>query len=341
MGNVKRFKTSDGQYHYVKDIYAVANVVKNGDTVTVTKRDGTSSTFDVGGSYTVAKLATPESGYASTYQLQKNGTAVGANINIPKDYLVKSATLNTCSTADTPVSGYVVGDKYIDFVINTAASDGNVTHLYLLVSDLVDAYTAGNGITISNNVVSAKVVTANGLTIDATNGISFTHPTSGVTPGTYTQVTTDAQGHVTTGANPSTISGYGILDAYTKTEVDTALSGKVSTEQGKGLSANDFTNTLKTKLEGISAGAEVNVNADWNASSGDAQILNKPTTVAGYGITDTYTKTEIDSALSGKVNTESGKGLSSNDFTTALKTKLEDIEPITDAEIIAIWSGNS
>jgi hypothetical protein len=33
----------------------------------------------------------------------------------------------------------------------------------------------------------------------------------------------------------------------------------------------------KTKLDGIAAGAEVNVNADWNASSGDAQILNKPT----------------------------------------------------------------
>jgi hypothetical protein len=32
----------------------------------------------------------------------------------------------------------------------------------------------------------------------------------------------------------------------------------------------------KTKLAGIAAGAEVNVNADWNATSGDAQILNKP-----------------------------------------------------------------
>jgi hypothetical protein len=35
--------------------------------------------------------------------------------------------------------------------------------------------------------------------------------------------------------------------------------------------------SAKTKLDGIAAGAEVNVNADWNASSGDAQILNKPT----------------------------------------------------------------
>lgn len=45
---------------------------------------------------------------------------------------------------------------------------------------------------------------------------------------------------------------------------------------------NNFTTTLKNKLDGIAAGAEVNVNPDWNASSGDAQILNKPTTVSAF-----------------------------------------------------------
>lgn len=41
----------------------------------------------------------------------------------------------------------------------------------------------------------------------------------------------------------------------------------------------------KTKLNGIAAGAEVNVNADWNATEGDALILNKPilSTVATSG----------------------------------------------------------
>ena len=41
----------------------------------------------------------------------------------------------------------------------------------------------------------------------------------------------------------------------------------------------------KIKLNGIAAGAEVNVNADWNATEGDAFILNKPTlsTVATSG----------------------------------------------------------
>jgi hypothetical protein len=38
-----------------------------------------------------------------------------------------------------------------------------------------------------------------------------------------------------------------------------------------------FLDDERTKLAGIAAGAEVNVNADWNAVSGDALILNKPT----------------------------------------------------------------
>ena len=43
--------------------------------------------------------------------------------------------------------------------------------------------------------------------------------------------------------------------------------------------AGFLSTTDKTKLDGIATGAEVNVNADWNASSGDAQILNKPTSL--------------------------------------------------------------
>ena len=52
----------------------------------------------------------------------------------------------------------------------------------------------------------------------------------------------------------------------------------VAKETGKTLSTNDFTTELKTKLEGIQAGAQVNVKPDWNAATGNAaEILNKPT----------------------------------------------------------------
>lgn len=63
-----------------------------------------------------------------------------------------------------------------------------------------------------------------------------------------------------------------ITNLATKDEVLT----KVDKVSGKGLSTNDYTTDEKNKLAGIAAGAEVNVNADWNATSGDAMIINKP-----------------------------------------------------------------
>lgn len=43
--------------------------------------------------------------------------------------------------------------------------------------------------------------------------ITIGHATSGVTAGTYKSVTVNETGHITSGSNPSTISGYGITDA--------------------------------------------------------------------------------------------------------------------------------
>ena len=46
-----------------------------------------------------------------------------------------------------------------------------------------------------------------------------------------------------------------LSDYYKKSEIDTFLGNKVDVEAGKGLSANDFTNELKAKLDGIAEGA--------------------------------------------------------------------------------------
>ena len=64
------------------------------------------------------------------------------------------------------------------------------------------------------------------------------------------------------------------IQSSTRTvDVDNLATTAVATTSVAGLlSATD-----KTKLDGVATGAEVNVNADWNAGSGDAQILNKPT----------------------------------------------------------------
>ena len=122
--------------------------------------------------YSIVKLGTATDGYIATYQLQKDGVQAGANIDIPKDYLVKSAEIKTSAGEGDP-SGLPAGSKYIDFVINTKVGTGEESHIYLDVQELVDAYTAGNGIEISGaNVISAKVVAANGLSVGA-SGIAM------------------------------------------------------------------------------------------------------------------------------------------------------------------------
>lgn len=111
--------------------------------------------------YSITKAETATEGYIASYNLTKDGVATGTTIDIPKDYLVKSAEIKEVAVADTPVQGYVVGDKYIDFTVNTVDGSGNESHLYLLITDLAKAYTAGAGVVISaSNEVS--IVTQDG-----------------------------------------------------------------------------------------------------------------------------------------------------------------------------------
>lgn len=127
----------------------------------------------------VVKKATANAGYIASYQVTVDGTVVGADINIPKDYLVKSADIKVVAAADDPYAGAVVGDKYIDFVVNTVGGDGNESHIYLSVQDLVDEYTAGDGIEISaTNIIAIKLGTnANGLKV-GTAGLELDEATT-------------------------------------------------------------------------------------------------------------------------------------------------------------------
>lgn len=117
---------------------------------------------------TVEKLAKAEEGYVASYAVKQNGTQVGATINIPKDYLVKNAELKTCTVADTPVAGYKVGDKYMDFTINTVEGSGNESHIYINVNELFDAYTSGSE--VGDTVVVTVDNANNKISADITDG---------------------------------------------------------------------------------------------------------------------------------------------------------------------------
>lgn len=187
--------------------------------------------------YTIVKLANATTGYLASYQLQKDGTGVGEVINIPKDYLVKSAVVKTSTGAGDP-SGFPAGTKYIDFTINTydtTTGSGTESHIYLNVQDLVDVYTPGNGISISDaNVISAKVVAANGLSVGA-NGIAMATASISANGAMTSDMVTKLNG-IDTGATANTITLNGTATKnpsfYAPTGVGT--SGQVLTSNGSG-----------------------------------------------------------------------------------------------------------
>lgn len=110
--------------------------------------------------YSLTKDAT-STDYAAVYHLTKDGTNVGEAINIPKDLFVESGEI-----VENP-AGQPDG-KYLKLVLQNQTAP-----VYINVADLVDAYTPGNGITISDtNEVSAKVVAGNGLSV-GTDGIKM------------------------------------------------------------------------------------------------------------------------------------------------------------------------
>ena len=93
-------------------------------------------------------------------------------------------------------------------------------------------------------------------------------------------------------------------------EINNLKAGKVDKVEGKSLSTNDFTDTLKSKLENIEERA--------NRIIVDSSLSNTST--------NPLQNKAIDSAINNKVDKVSGKGLSTNDFTDDLKTKLDEIE---------------
>lgn len=111
---------------------------------------------------------------------------------------------------------------------------------------------------------SRKVIAGTGLSGGGalTSDVTLSLGTSGVVAGTYTKVIVDAYGRVTSGTNlsatdipnldwskintgkPTTLAGYGITDAYTKTEADGKYVTIATAQTVSG--AKTFSATMKT-----------------------------------------------------------------------------------------------
>lgn len=242
---------------------------------------------------------------------------------------VQNSTV-TISDAGVIAGGSLNGNASTATTLQTARSIGGVTFNGSADITLPGVNTTGNQNTTGS---AATLTTARtiGMTGDVTwtsagfNGLSnvtgtATLANSGVTTGTYKSVTVDSKGRVTGGTNPTTLSGYGITDSYTKTEtntqISTAVSGLVDAAPGTLDTLNELaaalgddpnfattvTNSIATKViknVDITAGSNTKITYD---VKGLVTGGSTPTTLAGYSIANAYTKTEVDTALALKVD---------------------------------------
>lgn len=158
----------------------------------------------------------------------------------------------------------------------------------------------------TDSVVKSLQALANSLksyidTRDATKADKATTLAGYAIGDAYTKSETDAA--LATKADvASSLAGYGILDAYTKTQTDNLLSAKAN---------------AATTLSGYGITDAYTKSETDTALAGKA---DKATTLSGYGITDAYTKTQTDNALANKVDKVAGKGLSTNDYDNTEKS---------------------
>ena len=143
----------------------------------------------------------------------------------------------------------------------------------VLVVDQVSETVDLKATTVTGNLAVTGTVDGRDVAADGTklDGIETGATADQTAAEIRTLVESASDSNVFTDADHTKLNGIetGATADQTATEIKTAYESNSNT--------NAFTDAEKTKLSGIATGAEVNVNADWNASSGDAQILNKPT----------------------------------------------------------------
>lgn len=222
-----------------------------------------------------------------------------------------------------------------------------ITEMQTEIEGKQDALTAGQNITIENDVISAS-----GEAYTAGQNIQIENGVISATDTTYT-----AGDNITIEGNVISADDVDLSNYYTKTEANTLLDEKVDAETGKGLSTNDFTNADKQKLDGLknyTAGQNVTIDANGVISADEPDLSNYYPKSESYNKTETdalladkadassvYTKTETDNLLDAKQNAlTAGENVQiANDVISATDTTYSEATD-TDLGLIKLNSEN-
>lgn len=188
-------------------------------------------------------------------------------------------------TVDAEAVGALPADTVIPSKTSQLTNDSDFVKQNTLdaVSDELSDHTSNSDI----HFTAAERTKLSGI---ATGANKYTHPTSGVSAGTYKSVTVDANGHVTAGTNPTTLSGYGITDAEAKGSVNTHNSSTSAHSDIRLLISDlatqvtnflDVDDTTKDQLSEVIALIEENADSIESITSGKvnvSDIVNNLTT---------------------------------------------------------------
>lgn len=232
-----------------------------------------------------------------------------------------SGTVVTYSTGITQeqVEDYVGNLLTDSSTVNVTYNDaGNQITFDVIASavnhDALLNFVANEHIDHSSVSITAGTGLTGGGDLTATRTISM--PNTG-TAGTYKSVTTDAQGRVTAGTNPTTLSGFGITDAQPLDGDLTALSGLT----GTGVIARTAVNTMTTRT--ITAGTGISL-ANGDGVSGNPTITNSDSGSAAVsthvGLSDPHAQYELEANLAADVRNTTLSGFVSGPASTVLDT---------------------
>jgi hypothetical protein len=123
--------------------------------------------------------------------------------------------------------------------------------------------TAGDGLTKTGNTLNVGTASSSRIVV---NGDNIDLASSGVTPGTYQSVTFDTYGRATAGTNPTTIAGYNISNAYTKTEIDSIFGSTTAAATSASNAATSASNA-STSASNASTSASNAATSETNAAA--------------------------------------------------------------------------
>jgi hypothetical protein len=135
--------------------------------------------------------------------------------------------------------------------------------------------TAGDGLTKTGNTLNVGTASSGRIVVNSDN---IDLATSGVTVGTYKSVTADAYGRITAGTNPTTLSGFGIADAYTIAQIDT-LFGSTSSAATSAAAAATSASNASTSASNASTSAG---NASTSATAAAASATSAANTYDAF-----------------------------------------------------------